>query len=226
MSSGAGAITADGRNVEMRQNQSDYSDEWILYGKRDYTLMYIGYQPGDPLMPAILNSVEDALNYAGMEGYAFTELSKYELMVYLSSCRIFSCITHGEQSSILTSNGNLSVSDISSLDSKAFDGIEFAYLGACLTGYGRGTADNLVNSIHDKGADTVLGFTMNVYVDETNFWTEKFMQSLATGKTIEEAMNYADDAIKNDSVLGGRNIYTVGEASRYIVGSTSIAPCD
>ena len=41
MSSGAGAITADGRNVEMRQNQSDNADEWYIY-KEDNEVCMIG----------------------------------------------------------------------------------------------------------------------------------------------------------------------------------------
>ena len=103
--------------------------------------------------------------------------------------------------------------------------VRFVYLGACLTGLGRYSEDNLVNSIYNRGAYSVLGFTVSVLIDETNFWTEIFMQRIAEGDTIKEAMNAADEAIRNDPDLGDRGEYSVDEENRYFIGTITDAPC-
>lgn len=224
MAAGSGAFTSDGRNVEMRATQSDKKDEWSLHMKRDYTLMYIGYAPGDTLMPPIVNVVEAALTTANKDGYGYTSLNKNDLLVHLSSTSIFSCITHGLSSSIAATDETLTIEDINSLDNTAFDSLEFVHLGACLTGQGKSSATNLVNAFYNKGADTVLGFTIEVFVSETNSWTQSFMLSLASGSTVADAITDADTAVRNDpnvSVL----YYSTSSTYRYIAGSDQIAPC-
>ena len=207
-------------------NNSNYNDEWIIVDRKDYTLMFMGYEAGDPLMPPILNSVSTSLhNNANMDGYEYTLLSKNDLLIYLSSSSIFSCITHGEQTSIYTSDGKLTVSDINGLSSNAFDNLEFVYLGACLTGEGKDSANNLVNAIYNKGADTVLGFIDEIFVIEANLWTEVFMTTLSTGCTVNTAINAADAAVWEDNDCQSLPFFTMDNAHRYLVGSGALAPC-
>lgn len=67
-------------------DNNSYRDEWLLHKQKDYTLMYLGYKPGDTLMPPIESSVRSALqNNAGMNGYGYTYLSKSNALVHLSS---------------------------------------------------------------------------------------------------------------------------------------------
>jgi hypothetical protein len=62
-------------------DNDSYRDEWDLYGQHDFTLMYIGYYVGDPLMPPIVDSVSNALETnAGMNGYEATSLTKSEAL--------------------------------------------------------------------------------------------------------------------------------------------------
>ena len=206
-------------------NVTDYRDEWIVYAQKDYTLMYIGSNVGDSLMPPIVSAVDSALRTnANLDGYAFTSLTKNEALVYLSSSSIFSCITHGLRNSIDVSDGELTIADLASINNSAFNQLKLVYLGACLTGMGGANHSNLVNSFYNKGVDTVLGFTIEVNVYETNSWTKHFMLSLSQGNTIASAMEVADDAVKQDPTVNVIT-YTTSENYRYLVGSDQLTPC-
>lgn len=223
----ANAGTANGTNIQQDDylDNSSFLDEWFLYTKVDYVSMYLGFNVGDPLMPPIVNAVGTALeDQAGMEGHDSTDLTTGQLLGQLSTTSIFSCITHGSPTSIKTSDGYLTVSRIDSLNESVFEDLKFVYLGACKTGKGREDANNLVNAIYEKGADTVLGFTISVNVAETNTWTRAFMIELASGTTIEDAMLVADEAVKNDPNITWTS-YTVSEENRYLVGSDQMRPC-
>jgi len=207
-------------------DNNSYRDEWLLIGQSDYVLMYIGYEDGDPEMPPIVDDVSDELETeAGMKGYGYTALTEKELLAHLSSTTVFSCITHGLQSQIATTDGSVTISDINSLDNTAFNNLKFVYFGACLTGKGGSGANNLVNAVYNKGADAVLGFTISVYVDETNLWTKEFMLALANGATLSSAMNTADYAVANDPELDVLPYYSTSSTYRYLQGSNQMIPC-
>lgn len=120
------------------------------------------------------------------------------------------------------SDGYFTIDDINSLGNNAFGNLSFVYLGACETGAGQANANNLVNAFYNKGADTVLGFTIEVNIAETNFWMENFMTNIAEGDTIQAAIAAADLAIFKDATLGNRKNYSV--YSRYIAGNFNMAP--
>ena len=217
----------NGLNIRQREylDNTSYKDEWLLHMQKDYTLMYIGYSVGDSLMPPIVSAVDSALQtQAKMNGYGYTSLSKNELLVHLSSTSIFSCITHGLSSSIGTSDGTLTINDINSLNNTAFNNLKFVYFGAYLTGSGRSGGTNLVNTVYNKGADTVLGFTIEVFVSETNLWTQSFMTNLATGVSINSAMNTADITVRNDPGIDVP-FYSTSSTNRYLAGSAELIPC-
>ena len=177
-------------------------------------------------MPPIVDSVSNALETnAGMNGYEATSLTKSEALGLLSSTSLFSCITHGTQTSINTSDNKITVSDINLLSNTAFDNLKFVYLGACDTGIGRNGANNLANAIFNKGADAVLGFTTKIVVNETNAWTEAFMIELSRGSTINEAMDAADEIVhRNPDIL---EPYTTSDTdNRYFQGSLQMVPCN
>ena len=203
---------------------TSYRDEWELHEKRDYTLMYIGYEVGDPLMPPILNAVSQALETnAGMRGYGYTSLSKTDLLVHLASTSVFSCITHGLPTSISATDGYLAVSDINSFSSSAFDNLRFVYLGACYTGYDKEDFDNLVNAVYNKGADAVLGFIDEIWVEEANLWTQVFMTTLSEGATLEDAMSTADFVVRDE--LNNLPHFSTDSEYRHLLGSEQLIPC-
>ena len=208
-------------------DNDSYRDEWDLYGQHDYTLMYIGEYEGDPLIPPIVNSVSIALKIdARMDGYGYTSLTTSEALGRLSSTSLFSCITHGSQTFIETSDDVITISDINSLSNTAFDNLKFVYLGACSTGVGENDESNLVNAIYDKGADAVLGFNRNIWVDETYVWTKEFMIALANGMTIGEAIEMADEYVQNNLVMTEPYMYITSDPNyRYFLGSLELVPC-
>lgn len=150
---------------------------------------------------------------------------KSELLVYLSSSSIYSCITHGLQDGINVADGKLTISDLDSIYDSAFDQLRFVYLGACLTGKGTDSGNNLVNKFYNKGADAVLGFTISVFVSETNAWSKYFMLSLAEGETIAHAIEMADYMVQNNPTI---NVpyYSTAHTYRYLAGSNQLAPCN
>jgi hypothetical protein len=203
-----------------------FRDEWHFCEPKDYSLVYIGYEVGDSAMPPIVTAVRDKLrNVAEMDGYEHTSLTKHEVLVHLSSVSVFSCITHGAQTQILATDGTISVDDIDYLSDSAFDELKFVYFGACETGKGKGAEVNLVNTVYNKGADAVLGFTINVLVDETNAWTEAFMLALAEGTTIATALLEADAHLSEDENMEQPQL-TTGPDNRYLLGSDQLIPCE
>jgi len=221
-----------GNNAPIQQrsytNDTDYRDEWLVYQHRDYSLMFMGYEEGDPDMPGILWVVEHAFNSnpSILNGYAETSMTKLEIQEHLSSSKVFACITHGSETSITISNGSYTLGDVNALSADAFSNLRFVYLGACDTAKGGSDADNLVNALYSKGADTVLGFKHEVEVYETNVWTEEFMRSIAAGNTIDDALADADFWLDSNVLLPLDGYeYTVSEAYRYSIGPTNIAPC-
>lgn len=220
-------LNVNGIDIKQRDYVDDenYKDEWnpcII--TPDFTNMYIGASDGDPIMPGILRTVKNQFINHGYFGNSLTSSTKDELIYMLKESNIFSAITHGNQTSIrLTNNVFFSVDDVDLLDSSDLNQLVFVYLGACKTGMGGSTATNLVNSFYSKGVENVIGFTISVLVDETNFWSTEFMSNIAKGQSIGNAISNADNSIQNDPILGGRSTYTI--SSRLIRGSTELTPC-
>lgn len=190
----------------------------------DYTNMYIGSSDGDTAMPGILRTVKNQFKNNEYYGNNLNSSTKNELMYMLKNSDVFSTITHGNQTEIrLTGNVSFSVSDVNSFGPSDLNDLLFVYLGGCETGMGGASATNLVNSFYSKGVDNVVGFTISVLIDETNFWTTEFMSNIANGQSIATAISNADYSIQNDPTLGGRSSYTI--SSRLIKGPTTAIPC-
>ena len=219
-------ILANEDNVEIGGLQQDNKEEWVIATNIDYVLMYIGNITSDPLMPPILNNVKGALkSNAHMIGFGDVSLDKDYLLSLLTYTNMFSCITHGTRTTLTTSYGTLTVSDINSLDASALDDLKFVYLGACETGSDQGYGDNLVDAIYNKGADAVLGFKGEILIVEANYWTECFMIYLSEGETISKAMYKADVDTQEHFDYDDINDATTSEDDRYFRGNAQIIPC-
>lgn len=218
--------TSDGAVIQQLTytDNANFEDEWLLCPEKDYALMYMGYTVNDPLMIPIINAVDDALKERNFVGYASRTMTVTELTEHLSSSRVVSCISHGNSTSLLCLDGNLSIEVVDNLDAAAFDNLVFVYLGACSTGSGQSMySTNLVNALSEKGADAVLGFGFLIEVEETDFWSEAFMVALAEGNSIGTSMTIADVAIANDEKFQGRKL-TVSADRRYFVGEATTIP--
>lgn len=202
------------------QNTS-YRDEWIFI--YDYCNMYIGAQNGDPLMLPILSAVHNQFSSNGYFGFGYTDLTKPQLHQQWGRIRIFSCITHGAYDRIRLGTSRYEISDIEGMDSTYMNSLQFVYYGACETGKGGSSAENLVNVTKAKGVDIVLGFTTEVLIDETNFWSEELMKNIASGLSVGNSIAQADEAMRNDPTFGARSSYSI--SNRLLQGSASTVLC-
>ena len=121
---------------------------------------------------------------------------------YLLHYNIFMIHTHSEQTtldfnSMYTYNGQkyenptyIDIYDIDSLPANSFSQLNLAFLGTCSAGEGRESANNLVNSIANKGAKIVIGFENITYVNQINQYMYDFSKSLFQNKnTYSKAMS-------------------------------------
>lgn len=118
----------------------------------------------------------------------------------------------------------LTVDDIKALDDSAFDDLEFVCVCACWVGKGGDAEENVVNVIYDKGADVVLGFLDEAIIDQGNVWTEAFMETLATGCTIQYAMDVADKAVEENEYSTIYSKRSTDASHRYLLGSATATP--
>ena len=109
---------------------------------------------------------------------------------------------------------------INSLEDNFFANCELVYFGACETGKDREGANNLVNAVHAKGAQSVVGFEEEVYCGETNIWSLGFFEALEAGETIEDACEAATGAVVNS--WSGE----IRTDSWYIAGSKTNRLCE
>ncbi|MBR4435453.1 MAG: DNRLRE domain-containing protein [Clostridia bacterium] len=203
-------------------------------GNNYYVNMYLGLGFNDPEARVVHEAVRVALVQNGYTGtdYEFMpnpnqNVTKEELMNQLNSKYMFSCLTHGTYNSIELPNGQfLTVDDVSTL---TVPNLKFVYFGACSTGAEVPTnipeespKINLVDAMYNKGVDVVIGFTVNVLVGQTNYWTKIFMTEIANGKSVQQAKNVAD----NDTVKHFKLDYSALSISHIrIRGSTNFVPC-
>lgn len=103
----------------------------------------------------------------------------------------------------------------------AFEELTLVVLTGCGTGEGGESGRNLVNAFYERGADVVIGFLTAVESEDAIYWTRIFMEQIAAGKSVQEALTDADNAIevKNPELtnFSGNMCYTRG--------NLSITPC-
>ena len=101
------------------------------------------------------------------------------------------------------------------------------YLG-CETGSDEGIY-NIVDKTYEKGAHFVLGIEEIVCDDDMDNWLKAFLDAIAAGKNINEALEYVDRTVRNfdvtykddegnvvTNVYTTMPIYTRGDSSQYL----------
>lgn len=216
----------DGIAIQQRlfKDDTNYKDEWILLLNNPfYSNIYIGASDGDSDMPGMLSKIDNIYKGNGYKGNGYTSANINEMKFALKNSKVFSMISHGNQSSLRLTNGNaFTIDDINSIDSSDLDDLVFAFYCACSTGKGGENANNLVNATYNKGVDVVLGFTVDVYVEEAYIWTEAFMAQIADGKSVGKAIEFADRHIR-EHYNGTKDSFSTD--NRLLRGSPDIIPC-
>lgn len=132
-----------------------------------------------------------------------TNTSPQNTLNVLRSSRAFISRSHGYKEGICCSGGNMTRTDMLALPPGALSHMQLVYYGACKTGEGGASAENLVNATFDRGARTVIGFTVIVDCNSCNTWTKAFMTNISNGYTVTYAMKMADTAVSSSP--GGTN---------------------
>lgn len=147
-------------------------------------------------------------------------ISKEEMLSRMTGSRIVLIRTHGTTTAIETSTDSISTLTMTSVSSNAFYITDLIVYGACLTGQGRETGTNLVNSTCFAGVNTVIGFEKVVNSSEMNDWCLGFFESLSNGNTIINACTDADDYVESN--WHSTNPYSsITTDSWYIAGSSN-----
>ena len=207
-----------GRNVLLRSNLSNNMDEWELFNcSPDYSHLMIGNYTGDPDEHEI--GIEVSSNYSdnGLNGNTYFNVRNSEAIYSLTHGESFVVQSHGEKTYVLLSGEEtLSISDLNALSSNALGNNVFVLYAACLCG---SESNNLVDATYAKGAQCVIGFTINIRWDESYVWTETFLLEMGQqGCSIEEAMSSADAAVQ--VAFPYRTSFTTSASNRYVLGNT------
>lgn len=116
---------------------------------------------------------------------------------YLKSDACFLIHTHGTQKTVKFTD---TAGDVTYLTTETLDSLPDGELsnevlviyGTCSGGKGGSTAENIVNSTYNKGAQHVIGFQDITYVTQTNDFLHQFIHELGTDKeTIADAYDNA-----------------------------------
>ena len=198
MATDDGAFTSYGRDIQLKQNQSDYSDEWIIITNKDVSLIAL---PEDYDRTSFFDSALNNLSKIGYDNYY--ENSDYvnrgttenELIARMANSKVTIIRTHGSQTSITTSDGSLTRNELLNYPSNILGNSELIIYGACLTGSGRAGAENLVNATYEQGSDVAIGFEKSVWNTEVNKWCDAFINAISSGKNVLQACYEADDYI-------------------------------
>lgn len=196
--------------IRLQTSAKDTKMNRLCYISSDYTgntslrpIIYIDYHNRQFGMVGITDSGHDHTSFmnnripAGYTRSSNTNTSPQATLNVLRASRAFVSRSHGYREGISCSGGNMTRNDVLALPPGALSHMQLVYYGACLTGEGGSSAANLVNATFDRGARTVIGFTVEVGCGTTNTWTQEFMTSISNGETVDRAMKLADSKVSN-----------------------------
>lgn len=233
MAAGDGIIFTDGRNVELRVDQSDNKDEWYI---RPITYAYsIG---GEFYNGADVIDAADTWKKCGyISNYDINpSVSTLNINVLDSSVVYFS--SHGTQHSLELFN-NIILSDRTIAASANTIGINNFELqnaklyiyDACLTASNTdGTGINLCTETIASGVDCVIGWKELIGITDARNWQRRFQSRLLAGDSVIDAANYANtfsyienETIKAWTIYGNQNLIVNEETAIQNVSTISIA---
>ena len=216
LAAGAGMFTAIGRNVEIRNSQSDGKDEWNLEA---YTVTFYGITNENHDHISVLNNASIDLsdnkisNVNVREGAISSNLCKNELL----ATNIFTSRSHGGsvmyanspntvfctkiylddvETSILYSENYSAMNSSSTYisDNDSCIKLDIALFVGCKTARGGKNANNLASKVVQNGARVSIGFSENIGCEAANIWTQEFYTALLEGKSVGESVIDAEEA--------------------------------
>lgn len=171
-----------------------YRDEWFLFDvAKKYSQVSLGFSSASSLNSSIKQYYESNSNAYGA---TFTSISKSDFINEMRNSAFFCGVLHGgehEDKLLISSSEILYLSEISSLPASYFDSAKIIILTSCYSGRANGFVDTLLS----KGADVVIGFRGKVEQETGAFWTDRLIYSLSQGNTVQAAIDFANDELRN-----------------------------
>ena len=204
-------------------SDSTYDDEWQMQIKDITTFAVPGVNYYDSRqLSRTLNGEQSAASF----GYAntFRYINADWCMTTMRESNFFVFSGHGLANSIQVGLGPveyMTSEQLLQLDSKALNSTKLVLYLTCLCGQGGANGNNLVTTTASLGAQAVIGFTIEIGVNESLLWGQYFLEALLDNYSISYAMSIADDGVQNS---GQYTRYTTTSQYRTVIGNISTNP--
>lgn len=208
MSAGSSLGGSNGQDVEQRvyTSDSDYKDEWYML-LVEPNMTQITLANGSTIKTEDLHSFifENYARNANIRTECITAITKTAFIEKITDTGCVSIITHGgeaENKLWISPTEVLYLSELDTIPSSEFDGVQLIVLSACCSG--RPGGESFVDLLYAKGVDIVIGFEGKIEQTLALFWTQEFHKYLSLGNTVANALVLADDSLRSEY---GNTIY-------------------
>ena len=154
-------------------------------------------------------AVYDRFGVMGYNPYGlYTSATSGEFAARVATSRMFCFRNHGTQTSLYLNNTSrirVYTDFINTLPINSFDYCEIAIIASEYSGRGRSGSNNIVNALHSRGVDVVVGISTNATCEELDLWIEGMIMYLSQGYTVEQAC--IENAAELNAFYGEDGIY-------------------
>ena len=190
-----GCYTSNPNGIRVVQdgyvNDSNHHDEWYILKSNKSFLQTTLYNESVITTPSFHNEVDLHYNRARVRGTLYSSINKSELVTQLHTNNYVCVITHGGtfvNKLKVTASDNIYLSDLSSLTSSDFAGVELIVLPCCYSGRSGGFVDYFLS----RGVNVVIGFVGSIEQETTLFWTKHLLYYITKGNTVEYSIQQAN----------------------------------
>ncbi len=241
MAAGEG-VGNNGRNVEMRAQQSDNQDEWLLELVGTYAITFYGISNLGHNHSSCLETVQDNLRSANFNNVILKTgaIDSSDCLADLKNSNVFTSRSHGQvvlwegtttavSTGIVLNDqdgsemvalyshlwGGMTVGSTSIAAADSFIRLNLVLFIGCKTAYDGETGRNLPAIVSNQGAEVAIGFSDTIDCIAANQWTKDFYSYLLEGHTVQESVDYASS---NRSFISGLKSAVVCGNGNYIIG--------
>ncbi len=218
LAAGDGVFTTDGRNIEIRNSQSDNKDEWFMCAISSTGSMLLGITYSGHDHHTVYGVIMPDLKQLGYGSYnciITNAITRANAQNAMRSCRVFVERSHGQTDAngsyfhlntsssvwihsldIYNYTSNTPVVDLSNCDLMLFV--------SCLSGAHE--TRSLPHAAVAAGAEAAVGFKEQIYCNYANLWTKYFFDRYLDGYSVSLSAQYAAQSCNN---LGNISSYRV-----------------
>lgn len=152
-------------------------------------------------------SIQSSLSNLGYTANRYADTHAFYVRRTMNNDKVFAIVSHGAPGRVVCKDGatTMSAKAVSSdsdnyslaayFGSKDFNGMKFAYYGACKTALTDSTYGNLITYTTDTlGASCALGFTENVSNKQATYYETQLFKYLESGNSVADANTLACSA--------------------------------